>query len=266
MTDDRRTGQPSLLVAKGDEGPSAVSHVAVVVPARNEEDRLPFCLRAIRDAIKELDDSDEGSIVVRVVVVLDSCTDRTAEVAAEFADVETIVAEVGSVGGARSLGAQMSLRGARARLNGTWLASTDADSTVPKNWLTQMIHQADAGSDLVLGTVQPDATAAPLLRYAWAQHHSVADGHRHVHGANLGIRGSAYIELGGWPRLSTGEDVALVHAAEANVGLRISRTGAIPVVTSGRLTGRAPDGFANYLTRLAAAIEHPAFMSASDYC
>ena len=38
------------------------------------------------------------------------------------------------------------------------LASTDADSAVPAQWLTHMIDHAHRGADLVLGTVKPDAT------------------------------------------------------------------------------------------------------------
>jgi cellulose synthase/poly-beta-1,6-N-acetylglucosamine synthase-like glycosyltransferase len=89
------------------------------------------------------------------------------------------------------------------------------------------------------------------VRRLWIAHHLRADGHRHVHGANLGIRASALAGLGGWSPLVSGEDVELAARAR-DAGLVIRRSGAAPVVTSARLDGRAPDGFAAYLRRLVA--------------
>ena len=77
-------------------------------------------------------------------------------------------------------------------------------------------------------------------------------GHPHVHGANFGIRADTYLELGGWPAVTSGEDVAMAHRAAVNSRLRIVRTAAIPVTTSSRLAGRAPYGFAGYLRDLVA--------------
>jgi hypothetical protein len=74
-----------------------------------------------------------------------------------------------------------------------------------------------------------------------------------VHGANLGIRGDAYLSLGGWPPVATGEDVALAGRARASGHLRITRTASIPVLTSVRMRGRAPEGFSGYLRELTAA-------------
>jgi hypothetical protein len=71
-----------------------------------------------------------------------------------------------------------------------------------------------------------------------------------VHGANLGIRGDAYLALGGWPALPTGEDTELARRASSAGHLRIARTAAIPVVTSTRRAGRAPQGFSGYLRDL----------------
>jgi hypothetical protein len=67
----------------------------------------------------------------------------------------------------------------------------------------------------------------------WSRHH-LRDGHPHVHGANLGIRGDTYLALGAEPSLRAGEDVELVRRAMAAGHLRISRTAAIPVLTSPR--------------------------------
>ena len=86
---------------------------------------------------------------------------------------------------------------------------------------------------------------------AWHQRHTTADGHDHVHGANLGFSLEAYRAVGGFPLLPTHEDVGLVTALR-EAGVPSLATGAVPVVTSGRRTGRAPDGFAPYLDGLGA--------------
>jgi hypothetical protein len=132
----------------------------------------------------------------------------------------------------------------------TWLANTDADSTVPPDWLAGMLARATSGADLVLGTVSLTPDAQEGLASDWRDCHPPHEGHHYVYGANFGIRADAYVQLGGWPELVTGEDVALAaHAADSG-GLHIVRWAATPVLTSARLQARAPSGLSSYLHRL----------------
>jgi hypothetical protein len=73
-----------------------------------------------------------------------------------------------------------------------------------------------------------------------------------VHGANLGVRASAYLRAGGFPEVPTAEDRALVAALTAS-GSRVRRTRSLAVVTSARREARAPHGFSHYLAELDAA-------------
>jgi hypothetical protein len=180
------------------------------------------------------------------VVVLDGCRDRTAVIAATSREVQTVVVTAGSVGLARRAGASAALAGAGPPSE-LWLANTDADSQVPVNWLTTMVAEARLGAHLVLGTVLPGRDLAPQARAEWLSHHHLRDGHPYVHGANFGIRADIYLSLGGWPAMVTGEDVELARRATRTGHLRISRTASIPVVTSARQHGRAPQGFSGYL-------------------
>jgi len=79
------------------------SNLAVVIPARNEERRLESCLLALRAAIRRLRLFDDA-VPVRVVLVLDGCTDRTAAVATRWPSVQVLVTEHGRVGAARAAG------------------------------------------------------------------------------------------------------------------------------------------------------------------
>jgi glycosyltransferase involved in cell wall biosynthesis len=224
-----------------------IEAAGIVVPAHNEETLLPACLRALRRAARSV------SIPVHVLVAADACTDGTAAAArARGARVVAICAR--SVGAARAAGMTELLRlTAGSDPAAVWLATTDADTVVPPGWLQRQLACADQGWDVVLGTVTvadwsehpPHVPAAFAARYQ-----SGARPHSHVHGANLGIRASAYLAAGGFRSLRTAEDHALVAAA-ARAGCSVLRAGDIPVQTSARREARAPLGFSHLLRTLA---------------
>jgi cellulose synthase/poly-beta-1,6-N-acetylglucosamine synthase-like glycosyltransferase len=228
-----------------------IRDVAVIVPAANEEQRIARCLTSIDVAARHLSQRDPG-LRARVIVTLDGCHDATAAICATFPGVTTVTTTGRNVGAARRAGTQAALSRRAGPACELWLASTDADSAVPAGWLTAMVAAAGRGADLVLGTVLPGPDLSPAVRAQWLARHHLRDGHPHVHGANLGIRADAYLALGGWPPLVTGEDTDLARRAAAAGWLSISRTAAIPVVTSVRRTGRAPRGFSSYLRALSA--------------
>jgi hypothetical protein len=219
------------------------------VPARDEQELLPRCLDAIRGAVSRLGECYD--IAVTTVVVLDRCTDTSAAVVAAYEDVTPISVDFGSVGPARAAGCAEVVRGhAPGDASTLWLASTDADSRVPLDWLTRQVELADRGAEVVLGTVKVDDwTGHPAhVAQRWAATYDTADGHRHVHGANVGCRADAYLAARGFPGLSCAEDVALVAALGDRV---IVRVGDIAVATSARIRARAVGGFATFLAELA---------------
>lgn len=222
-----------------------IRRIAVVVPAANEEQRIGSCLSSIRAARAHLYRAN-ANVRIRIVVILDGCRDLTAEIAVARGDVQPVTITAGNVGAARRAGARAALAGA-GPLGELWLANTDADSEVPVNWLTSMVAEARLGAHVVLGTVRPGPGLRASIRRGWVSRHDLRDGHPHVHGANFGIRGDAYLALGGWQPLVTGEDADLARRAVRTGHLRISRIGSMPVTTSARPVGRAPGGFSSYL-------------------
>jgi glycosyltransferase involved in cell wall biosynthesis len=224
-----------------------IEAAGIVVPAHNEETLLPACLRALRRAARSV------SIPVHVLVAADACTDGTAA-AARARGARVVAIRARSVGAARAAGMTELLRlTAGSDPAAVWLATTDADTVVPPGWLQRQLACADQGWDVVLGTVTvadwsehpPHVPAAFAARYQ-----SGARPHSHVHGANLGIRASAYLAAGGFRSLRTAEDHALVAAA-ARAGCSVLRAGDIPVQTSARREARAPLGFSHLLRTLA---------------
>lgn len=225
-----------------------IERIGVVVPAANEQDELPGCLAALHHA---RDRAEEVGVRVRVVVVLDGCTDGSAEVVSAAPRVESISVSGRCVGRARAAGAAHLMRDCvdPPRM---LLASTDADSLVPAGWLTGMLTTVRAGAHLVLGAVVPRPGLPPATVARWAARHPAGGNHPHVHAANLGIRCDAYVALGGWRALSCGEDQDLARRAGDLGWIRIVRSAGQPVATSARLDGRAPAGFAGYLRALLA--------------
>ena len=130
-----------------------------------------------------------------------------------------------------------------------WLACTDADSQVPSHWL---VSQLACSAEVVCGTVhveywQPWQKAA--LRKLYQSRYEAREGHRHIHGANLGICAIAYQRVGGFQPLALNEDVQLISDLEA-CGARIVWTARNSVSTSSRLDSRARGGFGDYLRSL----------------
>jgi hypothetical protein len=288
---DRAQRGSAVSVAMSAAAEPSVAAVGVVVPARNEQERIGACLSSVRRALATL----PGDVTVAVAVVLDRCTDATADRVAEvLADwphavtlsvVDGVVAlpahhvERGSgvvalprdaplagqpgsgVGALRDLGMRHVLHRLRAHPPAdTWLLSTDADTTVPVDWVRAHLRFAAEGAHGVAGLADLAGTenlaADAWLRYrAIVDHGLHGDTHRHVYGANLGVRADAYLAVGGFPRDGAGEDHGLwrrLHAA----GYALAQPIGIRVRTSARLRGRADDGLADLLRTLHAGDHH----------
>lgn len=222
--------------------------VVVVVPAHDESACVMACLSAVHRALEHAPVPPEHR---HVVVVADGCRDGTAS-AARFRDAHVVEVPHIGVGAARAVGAQCALDLANgASADSVWLASTDADTLVPAWWITDQLVHADAGHDAVAGTVEVAdwSLRAEGLAERFGRGFPVSDGHGHVHGANLGVRASAYVDVGGFPEMESGEDHALVQRL-AELGLSVHSPGDLPVRTSARRAFRAPGGFGRLLDTL----------------
>jgi hypothetical protein len=233
----------------------------VVVPAHDEEDHVAVTLRSV---VASLDAAAGLGLVDAwdVELVAHRCTDRTAARAVQalagrghVTRDETSM----SVGEVRDSGVRRALDRLGTVASGTWVLSTDADTTVDPDWASSILCAAEAHDVVgVVGLASLDrwrGTARAAAAYERLLHSKLrgteGDLHRHdhVYGANLAVRADAYLEVGGFPRTVHGEDQALVDALAAR-GHRLLRTRDISVVTSGRLLGRARGGLAAHLLRL----------------
>jgi glycosyltransferase involved in cell wall biosynthesis len=225
--------------------------IGVVVPAHDEERRIGACLASLQVAARH--PALEGRRL-RVVVVLDACSDRTADRVAQDGEVAIVEVAHRSVGPARSAGFDHLLRAAGVADHRHWLATTDADSLVPADWLARQLEWRRRGADAVAGTVDVlDWSEQPASVRHRFERHQRASGlgfdHPHVHGANLGLSAAAYRAAGGVPHIDRAEDHALWDAVGA-AGLRRVSAPDLAVVTSSRRDGRAAGGFSDLLRSL----------------
>jgi hypothetical protein len=277
-----------------DRSRPVINRVEVVMPVHDEEHHLGAALQALGVATKALEQNGPA-IAVGITVVLDHCSDRSAEITARFAGayagssaglgtgVRILQRRFRNAGASRAAGVAAALGDAgpdgwesaerlesagrlestappestaplegtgALHLESTWLANTDADSRVPEDWLVRQVEFADAGWDVVLGSVEPDSPGMePELLHSWRLRHPLEERHGNVYGANLGVRASAYRQAGGFPPLRSSEDRALVEQLRRR-GFAVTATDSTRVMTSGRTIARAPHGFGAYLRAL----------------
>jgi glycosyltransferase involved in cell wall biosynthesis len=219
--------------------------VTILIPARNEEELLPRCLKSVLAACARLPVSSTSDIVIAV----DSSTDLTLEIAERMVlnRGAVITTQAGAVGYARSLAAKTALQRHSGPLQYCWLANTDADCCVPDTWLLDQLALAEQGAEAIAGIVDVDSFEEHDVGVNLCFRRSYlirSDGsHPHVHGANLGIRADAYLRAGGWGTLESAEDHDLWHRL-LETGCSVCSTDYVKVLTSGRRVGRAPQGFA----------------------
>lgn len=240
-----------------------ITGVGVVIPARDEQDHIEHCLDALAAALARLPVATAHA----VCLVLDRCQDRTPERASRaLARHPDLVVDVltnhrpRTIGGLRHLGLRRALRRLADRpAHHLWLLSTDADSRVGPDWALDHLRHADRGAHAVAGTTELDHPASLGPRRLARYHRLVAAGthgasHTHVYAANLGVRADAYLAVGGFPPVSTGEDHHLVRRLRA-AGRPVIAATDIPVHTSARLGGRAVGGLADLLRDLTGETE-----------
>jgi glycosyl transferase family 2 len=238
----------------------------VAVPARNEADHLPSLLKAL--SAQSWLKSHHSPL--RVVVVLNNCTDASADVTRAIAlktpslsldvvevDFEPAIAHVGS---ARRLAMD---RAADIVNRRGVILSTDADAVPSSNWVEANLFEVECGADLVGGHIVGDpieeALLGPGFRRRASQHlhylklvdrlTAIADPNSHDPwprhndhtGASLAVKSDVYVAVGGILEIPCHEDIGLVARA-CRAGLRLRHALNVRVTVSARLDGRAAGG------------------------
>ncbi len=166
-----------------------MTRVSIVVPARNEEDLLPSCLEAL------LNQDYAGPI--EIIVVDNGSADRTAERAREFA--VTVVTEPRH-------GYVIALARGFSVATGDIVATTDADTVPPRDWISTLVREYEEHPDVVAvggeiyfrepnwkGWLFTRCILPPLNR--WDRSNPAG---AHLWGANFSVRREVFERAGGW--------------------------------------------------------------------
>jgi glucosyl-3-phosphoglycerate synthase len=226
----------------------------VVIPARDEEQRIGACLRALA-----------GQTVPRpefqTIVVLDGCQDRTAAVVDAVARqtglaVTTIEGPAAGAGPARRAGMDRACERllAAGRPDGL-IACTDADSRPAPDWLERQVAHVAAGARAIAGLIELDEDEARDLapgvherrerdagiRLRRLRRSEPEAAHHHFAGASLGVTAATYREVGGIEPLAALEDAGFAARLAAH-NIPILRASDVRVATSPRRDGRVARG------------------------
>ena len=248
----------------------------VAIPVKDEEDRLPACLRALAQQRDQLGRPIPPELV-RIVIFAKNCTDQSASLARRLGESSLLDVRVVEAQLPRAAAHAGNARRAAMDIAEAWLEeggeregvilTTDADSQVAPNWIAENIAAFAAGAEAVLGRIDLDGegkflpealhrrgeledTYEGLLTEAsWLLdplEHNQWPHHATISGASLGVTRMAYCRVGRLPRVFLGEDKALI-ALLSRYDARIRYCPTVHVTTSGRTNGRAPGGVADAL-------------------
>jgi glucosyl-3-phosphoglycerate synthase len=221
----------------------------VVIPARDEEELIGPCLRALASQTG-VERSDYA-----VILVLDGCRDATGERArSHAAGLELTVVERPplGVGAARRLGMELACqRLLAADAPGGLVATTDADSEVSPGWLAALLEAAQRGAraiggDVIVADLEPGVARRRRARLRARRHAIPGAAHPHFSGANMAVTADTYRRVGGLEPRAALEDEAFARAL-ACARVPLVRIPEARVRTSARPAGRAFRGLARDL-------------------
>lgn len=243
----------------------SLPRVAVAVPAKNEADALPGCLRALDIAAGRYPGE------VWVVVLANGCTDDTVDLLRATSlsharlrwDAVELTPKRRHAGWARRLA--FDAAAALLRDSGDLLLSTDADTEVAPDWITGNARVIAEGADAVAGrafTRREERAAMgerarrrldqlgryytllDRLRAAAEPEGEPWPRHYYEGGASIALTLAMYRRIGGAPTPPVAEDRALFAAVRAAGGV-VRHPIRVRALTSCRTVGRAPGGMAD---------------------
>lgn len=253
--------------------PHAQLRTSVVIPAKDESKTLLFALDALRNQ-QQPDGQPLPATTFEVLLLLNNCADDSEAIARNYQkqhpafplQIENIrlPSERANVGTARRLLMDAACqRLLRVGHPDGIIASTDADTLVDSQWISQIQAEIENGCEAVGGRIltRPDGSMVRLnhlrdvtYRMLTAQLEAQLDPlpfdpwprHFQHFGANMALTCAAYKRVGGLPDVANLEDEALYRAL-LRTDTPVRKSPHVLVTTSTRMQGRVDVGFSEQL-------------------
>jgi len=197
--------------------------ISVIIPAFNEEKFLGNCLLSLKE---------QGFNDFEIIVVDNNSTDRTAEIAKKFGAILVFEKNQG-VAFARNKGTSVA--------KGEILVFTDADTILPKDWLSRIKEEFENDKDLIAfggscefysGPISARLASKFLLK-PFLVFDKFFSGDFNLMGCNMAIRRGAFLKIGGFnENLKLNEDVEISYRLRKMGKVKFDQN--FKVKTSGR--------------------------------
>ncbi|HRB31075.1 MAG TPA: glycosyltransferase [Ferruginibacter sp.] len=191
--------------------------LSIIIAARNEEDNLPGLLTDLLNQSFQKENFE-------VIVVDDHSTDNTAGIIKKRPSVKYISLQDHMIPGETFAFKKKAIEVAIQQAKGELIITTDADCSVPKNWLQTIARfYMKTGSNFIVMPVrmQPGNSALGIfqsLDFMVLQGITGAAVHKKFHsmcnGANLAYTKKAFDQVGGFTginHIASGDDMLLMH-------------------------------------------------------
>lgn len=187
--------------------------ISVVIPSFNEEERIERCLQSISKQSIPRDQYE-------VIVVDGGSKDRTREIAEKYADLVFIQSSP-KVGGARNDGA--------VRAKGSIIATTDADTILPSDWLERIEKGfSDPRVVMLYGPVWPIERSIKNSLYLLSANTFALIGYLtgtvlFTLGCNSAFRADSFRQAGMYRISDAGDDLEVAHRMKRLGKVRFDR-------------------------------------------
>jgi cellulose synthase/poly-beta-1,6-N-acetylglucosamine synthase-like glycosyltransferase len=198
--------------------------ITIIVPARNEEQNIATCIRSILN-------NDYPKELLEIIVIDDFSEDKTAAIATDLLQNNTgrVLELKNYLSKNERLNSykKKALEIAIGQAKGEWIITTDADCTVPANWLKQMVQpMQDEKIKFIAAPVSftPALSRANGLYYFQSLDFMTMQGitaasvsmnlGNMCNGANLAFSKKVFDEVGGYQgidHIASGDDMLLMH-------------------------------------------------------
>jgi glycosyltransferase involved in cell wall biosynthesis len=176
--------------------------ISVVIPAFNEEKFLPKCLESLKN---------QDFKNFEVIVVDNNSTDKTAQITKEFGSI--LLSE-------KKQGVAFARQKGFLKARGKIIASTDADTILPQNWLSRIFEEFKKDKNLVAfggscifcsGPLSAKLAARYLLSLLLLLDKKFFGGWS-LMGCNFALRKGAFLKIGGFnTNLKLNEDIEISY-------------------------------------------------------